>query len=48
MVRMCEISVAKKVSEGKPGSRRKVGKPTFRSLEDAEDDLLDLKMKRGK
>jgi hypothetical protein len=33
-----------KVFENRPEYKRKVGRPRLRLLEDAEDDLRDLKM----
>jgi hypothetical protein len=41
-----QMRIVKEIFEGKQKNRRKFRKTRFRWLEDVEDDLLELKMKR--
>jgi hypothetical protein len=38
-------STAKKIFEGKPEGRRRIGKPRLRWLEDVEKDLMEMESK---
>jgi hypothetical protein len=46
MIRMEHKRVAKKPSDCMPGGRRKVGRHRLRWLEDADNDLCELKVRR--
>lgn len=44
VIRMDKTRVAKKISESKPEGTMKMGRPRLRCLEDAENDVTELKM----
>jgi hypothetical protein len=46
VVRMEEDQMVKRRFEGQPGGRRKTGRPRKRWLDDAEEDLRLMKVKR--
>jgi hypothetical protein len=46
MIRAAQRRVNKNIFESKPEGRRRVGGPRLRELEDAENDLRELKVKR--
>jgi len=46
VVRMDQARTVKKISESKPEGRRRTGKPRLRRMEDAGEDLRDMKVKR--
>jgi hypothetical protein len=43
---MDKTKVTKNIFGSKPGGTRKIGRPRLRRLEDAENDVTELKMKR--
>jgi hypothetical protein len=46
MIRVDQTRVGKQIVESKAEGRRKVGGPRLRWLEDAQNDLWELKVKR--
>ena len=43
---MEENRIDRKLLNGKPGGRRRIGRPRLRWLDDMEDDLRKMKVKR--
>jgi hypothetical protein len=48
VVRLEEDRMVKRIFEGHPGGRRKTGRPRKRWLDDVEEDLILMKVKRGR
>ena len=46
VIRMEENRIEKKLFNGKPGGRRRIGRPRLRWLDDAEEDLRKMKVRR--